>query len=510
MFEEAITYTALQFFTQAQQAAVKIAIESDGKAANVDWERADLVTPYEALPQEGEWLMATGPERALIERLRRDCLRLDDPSLTVGITVGIQTSADKIYHLERLGTDRYRCTPKDGDPYEVRIEDALMKPLVSGAEAKRYEEPETGTYLLFPYERDARGAMGLIPSDEMERRFPLAWAYLRSYETPLRGREDSAFDDEQWYRFGRNQNIDKQDQSKLVVASTVPSMRVTADSIGNKYLNNVRVNGIHANPGVDQFYLLGGLNSPVVDFVFCRIAKPKDGGWFEANKQFIAPLPIPNATPEQRADVAARAHSLQQRWTSRRDLLHAAEERLAVLGRAKHGAKWLWPELPSLPEMIEKAPASLRVKSDRRAWADRQIDELEAQACERLQAAIDRGDLDVRYADGELSLYAAGAPALSRIYLDADAGRITEAYWRWLILSKPPRDAKGFASDLRRPPSDFASPAAVQFVERVATLAAEIEAIEAEEQAMNETLYTLYGLTTQERLLVESDIAARR
>ena len=101
--------------------------------------------------------MATGAERALIERLAHDCLRLDDPSLTTAILSGLQiTSADHIYHLERLGTDRYLCTPKGKGavPYEVEIEDAIMKPLVSGPEAKRYEEPETDTYLLFPYERE--------------------------------------------------------------------------------------------------------------------------------------------------------------------------------------------------------------------------------------------------------------------------------------------------------------------------------------------------------------------
>ena len=92
-----------------------------------------------------------------------------------------------------------------------------MKPLVSGPEAKRYEEPETDTYLLFPYQRDARGAMRLILADEMARRFPRAWAHLRRWEQDLRSRESKAFDDESWYRFGRNQNIDKQDIPKLIV-----------------------------------------------------------------------------------------------------------------------------------------------------------------------------------------------------------------------------------------------------------------------------------------------------
>ncbi len=164
VFEDVITYTALQFYTREPQDVVQIAAAPNGEMADIDWSNSGLTVPYEAVPEDGEWLMTTGAERALIERLARNCLRLDDPSLTAGIVVGIQTSADYIYHLERLGPDRYLCTPKGkgAKPYEVAIEDAIMKPLVSGPEAKRYEEPETDTYLLFPYERDERGVMRLI------------------------------------------------------------------------------------------------------------------------------------------------------------------------------------------------------------------------------------------------------------------------------------------------------------------------------------------------------------
>lgn len=174
VFEEAITYTALQFYTREPQDIVRIAIAPDGETADIDWSDADLAVPYGTLPEDGEWLMATGAERALIERLARDSLRLDDPSLTTAIYQGLITSADHIYHLDRLGTGRYLCRPKAGKrrkgekkrppppPYEVAIEDAIMRPLISGLEAKRYEEPETDTFLLFPYERDVRGAMRLI------------------------------------------------------------------------------------------------------------------------------------------------------------------------------------------------------------------------------------------------------------------------------------------------------------------------------------------------------------
>ncbi len=70
------------------------------------------------------------------------------------VTVGIQTSADYIYHLERIGPNRYLHKPLDKkEPVEVEIEDAIMHPLASVPEAKRYQVVDTSTYLLFPYER---------------------------------------------------------------------------------------------------------------------------------------------------------------------------------------------------------------------------------------------------------------------------------------------------------------------------------------------------------------------
>jgi hypothetical protein len=508
IFEDVITYTALQFYTREPRDTVRIAAASNGDMADIDWSDPELDVPYNAIPETGEWLIATGAERGLIERLSRDCLRLDDPSLTTAIFQGLITSADHIYHLQRLGTGRYKCTPKDRGvaPYEVDVEDAIMKPLVSGPEAKRYEEPETDTYILFTYERDARGAMRLIPAGDMERRFPRAWAHLRRWEQDLRKRESNAFDDETWYRLGRNQNLDKQDIPKLIVAQTVPEMRVCADSNGTKYLNNVRVNGILPANRTDQMYLLSVLNGPVADFVFRRIGKPKQGGWYEANKQFIAPLPIPNASAQPRADIAALARRLQQRWTDRRYLLQEANDRLSVLARARHQARWLWPELPTLPEMAEQAPRGLRLATDRRKWAGEQLDEMEAARVEALQAALDRGGRhQVRFERGELRLYVSGGVVLDKIYLDEAAGPLAEAYWRWLLLSGPAREAERFASDLRRPPAPSDASAAAQFIERVAALAEEVAAIEVDERALNEMLYDLYRLSPDERNLVENE-----
>jgi hypothetical protein len=344
----------------------------------------------------------------------------------------------------------------------------------------------------------------------MARRFPRAWAHLRRWEPELRNRESDAFDDETWYRFGRNQSIEKQDIAKLIVPRLVQHIKSSFDLHGQYCLDNVDVGGILSSTQTDPDYLLATLNAPVCDYVFRVISKPFQNDYRSANKQFIAPLPVPNALAEARAEIAVCARRLQERWTHRRHLLRGADERLSVLARARHPARWLWPDLPTLPQIAEQAPSGLRVATDRRKWADERLDEMEAARVEALQAALDGGGRrEARFAGGELRLYFNGAVVLHKIYLDDTAGPLAEAYWRWLRLSGPSREAKQFAAELRRPPVSAATPATAQFIERVAALAVEVDAIAAEERALNETLYDLYRLAPDERNLVENDPSRR-
>lgn len=147
---------------------------------------------------------------------------------------------------------------------------------------------------------------------------------------------------------------------------------------------------------------------------------------------------------------------------------------------------------------------------ERRKWAEGELAELEAKREEALGAALGRdGRREVRFERGELRLLVGGEPVLERIFLDDGQGRLAEAYWRWLLLSGSPRDGKAFAADLRRPPNASGAPAAAQFIERVCDLAAAVSALETAEKEMNETLYRLYRLTTDERNLVESERARR-
>ena len=500
VFDEATTYTALQFFSQRANERLRIEFASDGVIHDNPWAVDENSLTYEQLSFGNRWLISTGADRSLINRLYARCQRLDSPEITRHIYQGLITSADQIYHLRRLGPGRYECTPKGKDappPYEVRIEDDLMKPLISGAEAKRYIEPRTDTYLLFPYTVE-KGRATLIPTDRIEADYPLAWSYLKSWEEKLRDRENGAFNDDVWYRFGRHQNLDKQEIEKLIVAQTVPSLRLCHDSTAQLYLNNVRVNGIVPARNISAWYLLGVLNGKVCDYVFRRIAKPKDGGWFEANRQFIAPLPIPESDAETMQTVADRARRLQGLHTRRRNILEDIGRRRSVLREKKWEESWLFPDLPNITDLEDQAPSKLD-SVQRKDWARQRFAQELLSRHERLGARLRPGvELSAELVAGELRFIVDGVLAVDRIFVDDEEGTFIAAQWKVLAASMSvtaSTNGARMSSSLRRLAIPTDNPPAVR---QIIALQSDLDIVEMQisdhESEVNELLYQLYDL----------------
>ena len=508
VFEEAITYTALQFFTASPNEAVRCLFAPSGrKDLETEWASVQDETPYTELDAEEPWRFITNKERNHLKKLQGAGCKLGDKSNTKQIFQGVITSADEIYHLERIAPDRFRQHTKKGPVVEVVVEDALMRPLVSGGEAKRYQKPQTSTYLLFPYDLTGKKPR-LWTQTEMATRFPHGWAYLNRYESQLRGREERAFDDDQWYRFGRNQNLDKQELPKLGVAETVPELRVFFDEIGEFCLNNVRVNGILPNAVEDGWFLLGCLNSLPLSFAFRLIAKPKEGGYFEANKQFIAPLPIPAATPEQKGAVGALAKELQALASEEREALARVGD---ILERAtipwKQKPDWLWPDVHDVA-FWKKECTTGEKGAALTAWAKQQVEWAVELHLADVRARLRPGAALIAVADGgKLKLTVDGVEVVTA-YPNADPAALVFAalQWRFLARTQGAPDQTGARQlldrllDLRQ--TDNAAVLA-QFVQLDARLAALEAEIAGKETAVNNLVSDLFGLTPEERKFIE-------
>jgi len=509
VFEEATIYTAIQIYSKSPVDAVRLAFAPDGDISRADWSDDRYVLPYQDIVSPLKpWLIAPAPVRSMIERLGREALRLDQPENTRAIFQGIITSADHIYHLKRVGKNRYSYTPRlHGQklaPVGVEIEDKIMKPLVSGTETKRFIEPRTDTYLLFPYRIAPDGVTLLAPAD-MAKEFPNAWKYLKSFEAELRGREGGGkFDDEKWYRMGRTQNLDKQEVPKLLVAQLVPELRLAFDERGKFYINNVRVNGILPR-GDNGWFLLAILNAPVSNSIFKWLGKPKDNDYFEANKQFIAPLPIPKADRAGRAALSALAKGMQERRTRRIELRADLDERLAASAGTTWPLEKLLSDVRSVSEIEEAAPKSV-LPSDRKKWVDEQRKADEESALARIDGLIhadseaivllERGKLSFRIDEQEIA----------RVFVSEDEASLVEAQWRSVALDFQPSgrgDARRLADRLRRV-TIAADVALTSQIIRVGEELAKLTAVLRDDEAqLHELTCLLFNLSEDERRLVE-------
>jgi hypothetical protein len=250
-----------------------------------------------------EWSFSIGPNAVLCDRLRDLPLKLGD---VADIFVGLQTSADDVFILdlveEKRQMLRLRSKILGG---ERTLEKGLLFPLVSGTDVRGYGELPRRQYIIFPYEVTDEHA-ALLDFAAIEKRYPKTAAYLLENKKRLAQRERGRFNDREWYRFGRSQNLGIQSRVKLCVPRLVDRLHAAWDAKGDHFLDNVDVGGVTLRPQYQEQglpYLLALLNSRLLAWYFPSVSAPFRGGWLSANRQFLSQLPF---RPVNLADPAEK------------------------------------------------------------------------------------------------------------------------------------------------------------------------------------------------------------
>ena len=254
---------------------------------------------------EGVWPPSAGKAKTLMDKMGARSAPLG--SLADHVFTGLQTSADAVYVLDKRGkieNGKAKVHSRALDK-EVVLETALLKPLLSGKHVERYFAKETRQLLLFPY-RVSDGEATLIAADEFEKRYPQCWRYLSENRRTLEERENGKMRHERWYAFGRTQSLGLHDFRKLAIPRLVHRLQAFYDTKGEFYLDNVDVGGLILSQNNDRDYkfVVGLLNSKLLDWYFRQRSVPFRGGFRSANRQYLEPLPIRRVDPKNAKDKA--------------------------------------------------------------------------------------------------------------------------------------------------------------------------------------------------------------
>jgi len=304
--ENIIDLSAQQVFAEATTYPVIIVLQKGAEGrplnytsvpANVDLSKkaqpldTSILTTNETNQESivrGIWPPVTAKD-TILAKLSKDTMPLAE--LTERIFQGLKTSADRVYSLKLLTkSDDYISAFSTSLQKRIDLEKPMARPLIKTGQMRRYyiEEPEL--VILFPYSNGE-----LLSSAELEAKYPKVWRYLNDNMTALKKREGGIFrNDEQWYRYGRNQALRVINSPKIITPDFAPSARYSLDATGEYFFNGGTAGGYGIIPakGINPLFLLGLLNSKILDWFLQKTSSNFRGGWFSYESRFISHIPI--------------------------------------------------------------------------------------------------------------------------------------------------------------------------------------------------------------------------
>lgn len=303
--KSATNYTCILLLDRSGSSSV--ALEKVGPIE--EWrygEKGGITTHHIADLSGAPWDFSGQEVRMLFQRVRDTCV--ERLASVANIHVGLQTSADKIYIFEetRSSDDSVFFHWKDE---EWEIERNIIKPCLYDSPLQPFSRPKANAWMIFPYEitesQDGKSEARLIQPDELQARYPLAWAYLSAQKDELSKRNVSGgpAHERQWYQYGRSQSLTKFHRPKIILPVLSREARYAYDESQTLFTGGgngpyYMLRAKDASP-VTTLYLLAVLNHPLSEAMVRTHTSIFRGGYYSHGKQFIGGLPIPTGNEEQ-------------------------------------------------------------------------------------------------------------------------------------------------------------------------------------------------------------------
>ena len=242
------------------------------------------------------WTIAVGAGGNLLTRLQSALPLLN--SIEPHCFQGLKTSADKLYMVERQSKKGNVCRVINGFKESIEVEQTILRPVVKGEHVDRYSTDRSAQmYIIYPYSVDSNGQAKLITPDVMRKDYPLTWAYLKSKKEILGDRDRGTWSSRpDWYAYARGQNIATFIGRKLLLPYMTTRLRADLDPDGDLFFVNITTGGYGLRfenaKDHDLRYILGLLNSKLLDNFIRQMTNAFRGGYFAVNKQAIERLPF--------------------------------------------------------------------------------------------------------------------------------------------------------------------------------------------------------------------------
>lgn len=339
IFNGATTYTCLIFLNKTPASKCHLLKVKDLRAWRTTGAALEGTIDTNQISQR-EWNFTVGLGADLFAKLSVMPHKLGD--VASRIFQGFKTGADSVFILDMVGNGRFvsKCLNR-----EVGLENDLLRPLFKSGQFKRYNLHPTEKVIIFPYQNSR-----LVPWTDIKKYSPKTARYLSECRQTLEKRERGKWSGEFWYCYSRTQALEVMSSVKILTADLNPYANYCLDPTGGACFTGGAAGGYGiVLPDEKRLYILGLLNSKLIDWCLHQISSTFRGGWFSYESRFISKLPIRTISFDDPADVARHDQ-----------MVSLVDQRLGLNKRLAES------KIPQTTEMLKRQIES----------TDRQIDQL--------------------------------------------------------------------------------------------------------------------------------------
>jgi len=318
VFAGATTYTCLLFLSRGCLGEFDVCKVRDMERWRIDGTGAECASVEAKSLTAREWTFSVGSAVPLKEKLDAAGQPLAD--IASRIFQGFKTGADTVFILRVLEDGRFysKCLDK-----AVELDRCYLRPLYKSGEFKRYQLKPSTRVIIFPYSDGT-----LIEWATIRRKATRTAQYLEECKPTLDARERGRWAGANWYCYSRQQALEVISKPKILTADLNPHANYCLDPDGSACFTGGAAGGYGILvPDNVRSYVLGLLNSRVLDWYLHQVSSTFRGGWFSYECRFISQLPIcPIAFSKRREDARhGRVVQLAERMLSLHKELESAK-----------------------------------------------------------------------------------------------------------------------------------------------------------------------------------------
>ncbi len=301
VFSGATTYTCLMFLDKEKTDACDFVRVSDlelwsESVMNTESKNVNEKQPYIAGAinadkiSGSEWNFTVGEGAGLFEKLSNMPVKL--ANMAEKIAQGIRTSANEVYVLDTVSTEGEQIVSysKQLDK-KISIEKNAISSFLQGREIKPYHIKSSSKVVIIPYRKE-QSKTELIPESEIKNEFPFTYSYLLENKKYLENREHGRMKGDKWYAYVYPKNIEIMKSIKILVPDIADRASFAFDESGMYSFTSGYAIILKEPTEKNYKYILGLLNSKVLDYFLKKISTTMRGGFFRYFTQYVEQLPI--------------------------------------------------------------------------------------------------------------------------------------------------------------------------------------------------------------------------